>query len=180
MCTIVGISSVAACGEGDGGIKAVYIAEYSTLAFTVTAKKIASFTGALKKFVFHKDNSAYFNQTGERPNLNVHRLLQETYMKFGSTDDAADAADDLKMCCKLVAIILLENGTVRFQGIQFTNAAKTAIETSSEECRATISEISDVSGAESKVEIRLNSRSKNIVRGLASTINEAYLDGLVA
>lgn len=101
-------------------------------------------------------------------------------MKFADTDAAADAADDLKACCKLVAIVLLENGNVRLQGVQFTSSAKTALEVSAEECLATVANMSDVSGAESRTEIRLISKSKNVVAGLNSVLTEAYLDALVA
>lgn len=180
MCTITGITSQQACEEGDGGIKATYIAEYATLGFTVASKKVSALTGALKKFVFHKDSTAFFNQVGERPSLRVHRYNQEAFMKFGDSDAAADAADDLKACCKLVAIHLLENGNVRFQGVQFTSSAKTALEVSAEEALATVSDMSDVSGAESRVEIRLLSKSKNVVVGNNSVLTEAYLDALIA
>lgn len=180
MCTIVGITSALSCAEADGGIKALYIAEYSTLGFTITAKKVAAMTGALKKFVFHKDSTAFFNAVGERPTLRVHRYNTEIFVKFGSSDDAADALDDIKSCCKLVGIVLFENGNVRFAGVQFTSTAKTALEVSAVELIATVSELSDVTGNESRTEMRLLGSSKNLVRGLNSVLNEAYLDALIA
>lgn len=180
MCTITGITSAVACAEADGGIKALYLAEYSTLGFTITSKKVSALTGALKKFVFIKDSTAFYNQTGERPSVRLHRYNQEIFAKFGESDAASDALDDLKSCCKLVAIVLLENGNVRFGGIQFTSTAKTAVEVSAVEMVATVSDLSDVTGVESRSELRLTAQSKNVVAGLNSVLNEAYLDALVA
>lgn len=180
MCTIQGITSEQACGEAIGGIKATYIAEFADLGFTIASKKVSALTGALKKFSFTKNNTAFFNSTGERQTLSVHRYAQESLMVFNQTDPATEAADELKACCKLVAIHLLDNGNVRFQGLQFTTTAKTAVEVSSQECRATVSDLSDTGANESRVEIRLLSQSKNTVMGNSSVLTEAYLDALVA
>lgn len=180
MCTIQGLTAQQACGEADGGVKACYVAEFSTLAFTIGSKKVTAITGALKKFVFNKTNTAFFNSTGERATLSVHRYQQEGLMQFNQTDAATEAADEIKACCKLVPIWLLENGNIRIQGVQFTSSAKTALEVSAVECRATVSDLSDVGGQESRVEIKFISQSKNTVIINPSSINEAYLDGLVA
>ena len=101
-------------------------------------------------------------------------------MVFNQTDAATEAADELKACCKLVAIHLLENGNVRLQGVQFTSSAKTALEVAAQECRATVNDLSDTGGNESRVEIRLIAQTKNTVIGNSSVLTEAYLDALVA
>ena len=59
MCTIQGLTAAEACGEGDGGIKATYIAEFSSLGFTIASKKVSAITGTLKKFSFTKNNTAF-------------------------------------------------------------------------------------------------------------------------
>ena len=179
-CGLVSISTAEACDEPVGGIYKSYIAEYATLAFTVSGKKVTGLTGALLDYNYLLDKSPYYNAVGEKPTLRSHLLAQESFMKFSSNAAAADAADDVKSCCKLVLIHLFENGQVRFQGIQFTTAAKTALRVSTEECKATVSEYSDVSSGESRVEIKFNSKSTNIVVGDEATLTQAYLDALVA
>lgn len=180
MCTIQGLSASQVCGEADGGVKACYVAEFANLSFTIGSKKVTAITGALKKFVFTKNNTAFFNSTGERQTLSVHRYQQEGLMQFNQTDAATEAADEIKACCKLVPIWLLENGNIRIQGVQFTSSAKTALEVSAVECRAIASDLSDVGGQESRVEIKFTSQSKNTVIVNTASINEAYLDALVA
>lgn len=179
-CTIVGISSSDGCGEGDGGIAVSYIGDYDSLSFTITSKKVAGITGSLKKLVYHKDNSSSYNQTGNRPSLNVFRYQQNAFMKFSSTDAAADAADEIKACCNMVAVHICNNGNVRVQGIEFTSSAKTAVKKSTQELKATVSDLTDVGGAESRIEITLISESKSNVIGNASVLTEAYLDALAA
>ena len=180
MCTITGITEAESCVEAIGGIKALYLAEFSSLGFTIASKKVTAVTGALKKFVMIKNATAFANNPGERTSPRLHRYNTEIFAQFGESDEAADALDDLKACCKLVAIVLFENGNVRLFGVQFTSAAKTALEVSAVEMVATSSDLSDVSTAESRTELRLTAQSKNIVRGLNSALTEVVLDALVA
>ena len=140
-CGLVSISTAEACDEPVGGIYKSYIAEYATLAFTVSGKKVTGLTGALLDYNYLLDKSPYYNAVGEKPTLRSHLLAQESFMKFSSNAAAADAAD---------------------------------------ECKATVSEYSDVSSGESRVEIKFNSKSTNIVVGDEATLTQAYLDALVA
>jgi len=178
-CDFLGISSDQGCGEGNGGIYASYIAERSTIALTVASSKITAVTGSLKKYVYHSDNTANYNQTGNRPTENTHIYQQAAFMKFSNTTIAALQADKLKDCCELIAIHLFNDGQVRIQGIEYTTSARTAVKKSFKAAKATVNNLSDVGGAESRVEITINSEARYNVIGDETVLTEQYLDALI-
>ena len=128
-CTLLPIDN-SVCVASDGGIKVSYIAPISALtAITVAADEISGFTmgsvGAWQEFRYDdQDDTAYFNQVGERSN-NKHTYVQTAFMKFSGISTAKRLATDaLVDCCEgLVAVHFMNTGETIIQGINVTAAA---------------------------------------------------------
>jgi hypothetical protein len=172
-CTLLGLSSDA-CAPARGGVSHFYVTSYDaitgiTIGTGANAGVITGFTmsasGLWKKFVPQKNQTAFFNQTGERPNefSNTHRYVQELFAQFSGIDKARlDAINALKDCCQLVAIVVLANGARLVLGLEAdTTAAGNRVPSIEGDCRATVSALSDTAANEARVEVRITARSAN-------------------
>lgn len=172
-CTLLPILTDA-CAPARGGVSHFFVTSYNsitgiTLGTGPTAGVITNFTmsqtGLWKKFVPTKNQTAFFNQTGERPNefSNTHRFVQELFAQFSGIDKGRlDAIDALKDCCQLVVIVVLANGTRLVFGLEVdTTATGNRVPSVEGDCRATVSALSDTAANEARVEVRITARSSN-------------------
>lgn len=172
-CPLIGIATDA-CASGRGGVSHFYVTSYDsitgvTIGTGPNAGVITGFTmsgtGLWEKYVPTKNQTAFFNQTGERPNefANTHRYVQELFAQFSGIDKSRlDAIDALKDCCQLVAIVVLANGARLVFGLEIDlTATGNRVPSIEGDCRATVSALSDTAANEARVEVRITARSAN-------------------
>lgn len=172
-CPLIGITTDA-CASGRGGVSHFYVTSYDsitgiTIGTGPNAGVITGITmsaaGLWEKYVPSKDQTAFFNQIGERPSnfSNTHRYAQELFARFSGIDKARlDAIDALKNCCRLVAIVVLANGARLVLGLEVdTTATGNRVPSIEGDCRATVSALSDTAANESRVEVRITALSAN-------------------
>lgn len=121
--------------------------------------------GKAVELVYDKDETAFYNSTGERTGKR-YRANQEAFMKFEcTTTDKLRAAELLKNSCCIVAVHQLNSGEERVQGIDVREdpdgSGYIAVRPI-QECKATPSELSDTSANADRIEITLNSVSRNV------------------
>jgi len=172
MCQLISLTSNA-CAPAKGGVVGCYIAPASAItAITVgtgaNAGIITGFTvtggpGVFKKYEPAKNQTAFYNQTGERPNEFSAgiRVNQEGFFQInGISKQITDAADALNDCCQVVVIWILANGARLVQGLEIDSTATGGFTLSKEgDCRATCSIISDTAANQSRLEVRTTSSS---------------------
>lgn len=169
MCNLIGITT-SVCASAQGGISHFYVAPASSItavtvgtganAGVVTGITVTGGPGVFKRFVPTKNQTAFFNQTGERPNefSNTHVIKQELFAQFAGVDKARiDAMEALKDCCQLVAIVVTNTGTRLIMGLELDSTATGGFVLAREaSCRATTSVLTDTSANEARAELRLN------------------------
>lgn len=169
MCDLIAVST-SVCASAQGGISHFYVAPASALtavtigtaanAGVVTNLTVTGGPGVFKKFVPTRNQTAFFNQTGERPNefSNTHVIKQELFAQFAGVDKTRiDAMEALKDCCQLVAIVVTNTGTRLIMGIEIdSNATGGFVLARESSCRATTSVLTDTSANEARAELRIN------------------------
>lgn len=134
---------------------------------TAIAVTIAG-AGKAVPLYYDTDETAYYNSTGERTGKR-YRANQEAFLKFEcTTEDKLRAAELLKSGCCIVAVHQLNSGQERVQGMDTKpSGAGYVVTRPIQECRATPSEMSDTSANADRVEILLQSVSRNVNTALA-------------
>lgn len=129
-CTLTAVNSTTGCPDNTGGIQYSYYTLLSNIAsVTATNNLITAITMSgstdWEKLEYDKNETSYFNQTGERVNeTGAHRVVQEALLQFGGFAAAYGlAADATTDCCKLVFIHVLTNGERVVQGLELDAAA---------------------------------------------------------
>jgi len=181
-CTLLPIDS-SECAVSDGGIRVSYIAPLSSVtSVTVTSNEVSAFTmggtGEWMKFVYDTDDdTAYYNQVGERTNKK-HPYVQTAFLKFAGIDTTKRIAiDALVGCCGLVAVHFLNNGETLIQGIDIT-AATPFWKTPKKVARATASIMTGTGAEEARIEVSLISTSNQSSVFGAAAITETYMESL--
>lgn len=173
----------AECAEVDGGINASFILRDSDISgLTFDASGVLTgitldASGSVAEFEFDDDNSAFYNQEGTRDGLK-YTVNQTAFFKFSGLDkDKIYKANQIKGCCKLVAIHFANDGSVHVQGIQY-NLDTTEWEYSKERARVTPSVLTDTGENVSRMEYTINSVSKSFVAADPATITKTYMRNL--
>lgn len=129
-CGFTALNSTTACEANEGGITHSYVCKLADItAITLTTGVISAITmastGLWKKLEYDKDETSYFNETGERVNeTGPQRITQESFMKFGGLSNTYKTwSDDATDCCKNVFIHVHANGVRRVQGIEIDASA---------------------------------------------------------
>jgi hypothetical protein len=175
MCQLISLSANA-CAPAKGGVIRCYIAPSTAItAITVgtgaNAGVITGFTvsggpGVFKKYEPAKNQTAFYNQTGERPNEFSAgiRINQEGFFQINGIDKTIiDAANALNNCCQVVVIWVLANGERLVQGLEIDSTATGGFALSKEgDCRATCSVLSDTAANQSRLEVRVTSSSAEL------------------
>ena len=182
-CTLLPIDS-SVCAVSDGGIRVSYIAPLSSVtSLTVASNEVSAFTmagtGAWMKFVYDTDDdTAYYNQVGERTNKK-HTYVQTAFLKFAGIDTTKRIAiDALVGCCEgLVAVHFLNNGETLVQGIDVT-AATPFWKTPKKVARVTASIMTGTGAEEDRIEISLISTSNQSSPFGSAAITETYMESL--
>lgn len=181
-CAVVAMTKSDACSATDGGIKESRIAKFSDITTVVfTAGDITNFvmttTGLWKKFQFDTvDDTAYFNQEGERTG-NKHIYNQTAFLKFGGITLArVKSAESLKDCCELVAIHLMNNGLLVAQGLELVGTDEWS--TTKKPLMATVNIMTGTGTEEDRIEISLISQSKQAAKVLPIAMTLADIDAL--
>lgn len=179
-CTLLPIDN-SVCAVSDGGIRVSYVAPLSNLtAITLTGGEVSALTvtGGFEKFIYDDDDTAYFNQVGERSNLK-HTYTQTAFLKFAGINQAKRAAvEAMTACCEgLVAVHILNNGETLIQGVEET-AATPFFKRSKKRLQATVSIMTGTGAEEDRVELQLISTSLKSALFGSNAIDEAYMDAL--
>lgn len=170
MCNLIGVIT-SVCASAQGGVSHFYAAPAAAItavtvgtganAGIVTGITVTGGPGVFKRFAPTKNQTAFFNQTGERPNefSGTHIIRQELFAQFSGIDKTRiDAMEALKDCCQLVAIVVTNTGTRLIMGLELDSTATGGFVLSRESsCRATTSILTDTSANEARAELRLTS-----------------------
>lgn len=164
-CTLVDLSAAPECPESDGGIYVTYLADSTSVTDFVfdvdgtVTNVIMTGLGLWFKYEYDDDDTALYNQTGERTN-NKHTAAQAAFFKFaGVTKEHIQFANGIKSCCALYAIHFFNSGIAVVQGIDY-NATTTLWRKSKQRLKATVNILSDTGENEDRVEINLNSTGR--------------------
>jgi len=156
------------CVNSDGGIFCSYIINMEDVADiifdTVPASGtygcvtdiVTTGTGQVFQYKYDDDDSAFYNQNGNRQNKK-HTVTQQAFYKFAGVDkDKVGFANGVKGCCELLAIHCSNSGAIYVQGVDFdmdTNEWKVT----KQSVKATVNILTDTGANEDRVEINLNS-----------------------
>lgn len=140
----------------------------------VTAITVSGATKLVKHVFDDDEDSAYYNQTGERPTAKKHDYVQESFYKFaGLGTDTPDFANGLSQCCGGIVLFHFFNSeTNMVQGIVETATGWKATKTKG---AATVSIISDVPSGEERTEVKVNSKSTSASALFTMTMAELDL-----
>lgn len=164
-CTLIAINS-ANCETTDGGIRETIFVDFDAIA-TVTwdvddviSGVTTSTPGASKALVYDDNDTAYFNEVGERSNLK-HIFKQEANMVFsGQNKDKRKATKAALDCCALVAFHIMNNGKIKVQGIEKVAGTPVTFRNTKKRLRLTASALSGTGAEEDRYEWKLMSESK--------------------
>jgi hypothetical protein len=184
-CTLTSINQDnASCGTSDGGIKQSYGIDLSTVdALTydgsngslVTGVTLSGVGEAFTLYVYDDDDSAFYNEEGERTGKK-HVYNQQASMKFeGITAAKIQAAEQLKDCCAQFWFHVGNNGIIRIQGVE-KSAAASGFDRPKQTAKATVS-INSLTGADAdNITIVIDSQAKvALVTDLTTTEIEALV-----
>ena len=170
-CAIEDIDRRDNCPDTAGGTDVTVLVDGKDIEdLTITGNVVSAVTlavaGSLAFLYADKDDTSYYNSTGERPNeSNNHRYNDEFFGKFDGVDPETGAkVDNLKDCCNIVAFHFLNNGTCRVQGIERIIDPPVDGKTwrfSQRQNKATINIMSGVGSENNRAEVFLKSVSKN-------------------
>lgn len=162
-CTLLEMSQED-CVASDGGIKYSFINDTAAIeedGVTAAAGVISDIdtTAPWVAFEFDTDDdTAYYNQEGERTN-NRHVYNQTAFMKFSGIDATKRAAAEaIKNCCALIAVHFLNNGKALVQGIELGTSP--AWDVTKKKLKATINIMTDTGANEDRIEVTLISQSR--------------------
>lgn len=168
-CTPIGINQDSeSCAYSDGGILqsyAVDFAEIDSVTFAVDGSITAiTMTGAgpntWTKYVYDDDDTAYFNNEGERTGKK-HVFNQTAFMKFeGLSIAKVQAINSLTDCCNTVWIHVLNSGVHLLQGLEDDGSG--AHKRVKQSAKATTNIMSDTGENTDRAEITINSVCKKI------------------
>lgn len=123
MAQVVGVDQDnLACDPIDGGIVVSYAWEYSDVSAAVFGAngEITGITVAVAagKFTYDDDDSAFYNQVGERDGRK-HTFTQEAFMKFSGFEAVkVGSLNALADLCNMVWIHFLSTGESWIQGLE--------------------------------------------------------------
>lgn len=149
------------CDNIDGGLVVSYAIDFSdieTVTFgandEITALTIDAAIN-FAKFTYDDDDTAFYNQTGERDGKK-HSLTQQAFLKFTAPFEAAKtkALNDLKNVCNLVWIHYLTTGDAWVQGLEKFGSTFRKSKTSA---KATVSHLSGTGEETSRTELSIDS-----------------------
>ena len=171
------------CGECIGGIAKVAVVDCGYIDLDATLVNsdrqitliVASTPGKVVELVFDDDDTAKSDSVGERTN-NIHRSAIATEMKFGCvTNEKLLAGDTIKKSCCLIAFIKWNNGMETVQGIDVVqNGVNWKAAYSKTKAKATVSALSDTGANEDRLEIKINSVSRNVLVPFADPATFGY------
>ncbi len=161
-CSLTALNSVATCVNDGGGIARSFICNLADItAITLTSGVISGFTmastGLWKKLDYDKDDTAYFNQVGARANAGAPFIATQTaFLKFkGMSNTYITVANNMKDCCNVVAIHVLNNGVRLVQGIEIDSTAVGGFVGSKTDTRVIPSAMSDTGANQARLELLL-------------------------
>lgn len=150
------------CPAVDGGIYVAFAIEGANISdITISSGVITGITLASSevfyRFEFDRDNTGYYNQTGQRSTLRNHTYQQEAFMKFaGVSATRVASAHGTVDCCNLVWIYFLNNGQIGYvQGIEVIDDSTWRF--SKQSARTLVNIMSDTDENEDRVEITVQS-----------------------
>jgi hypothetical protein len=162
MAQIIGVDQdLLQCSNIDGGIVVSYALDFVDL-LTVTFGANDEVTAItidpavnFAKFTYDDDDSAFYNQTGEREGKK-HTFTQEAFLKFTAPFEAVKtkSLNDLKDICNLVWVHYLTTGDAWFQGFEKFGST---FRKSKQSAKATVSHISGTGAETSRTEVSINS-----------------------
>lgn len=160
------------CGECIGGIEKVAAIDCGYIdidACTINANRritnvAVTVADKVVELEFDDDDTARSDSIGERSGQ-IHRNNHETFMKFGCMDkDKILAADQLKRACCLVLAIKYNDGLEVIQGIDVVpDGVNWKASFSKTKAKATVSALSGTGAEEDRIEITVNSVSRNLL-----------------
>lgn len=168
-CTLTGINQDNDdCGTPDGGTKIDYGIDLNTLntitydvsnPYVITAITLTGVGETFTKYVPDDDDTAFYNEEGERTGKK-HVYNQQSNMKFeGITAEKIKAAEELKSCCAQFWFHVHNSGIIRVQGIEKSSNAN-GWERPKQTAKATIS-INSLTGADvENITVVINSQAK--------------------
>ncbi len=159
-CSITALSSVGTCNNDGGGIARSFMCKLADItAVTLTSGIITNFTmastGLWKQLTYDKDDTAYFNQVGARANAGAPYIATQTaFLKFKGVSSAyVIAANNMKDCCNVVVIHVLNSGERFVQGIELDSAAVGLFTSSKTDTRVIPSLMSDTGANQARLEL---------------------------
>lgn len=166
------------CGECSGGIVrsgAVDCAYVDLTGVAINTDKrvtamVMNTPNKTVEYVPVDDNTARYDSVGERSG-NVHRSNQEAFWKFPClNNDKVKAGEWLKSACCLVVVHEYANGMVAIQGIDAVpDGAGYKAVFSKTKAKATVSALSDTQDNEDRLEVLINSVSRNVLLPTVTT-----------
>lgn len=163
-CTVVNMDN-SACPVVGGGILESAVAPCTAITDVVFGENgvvtaITYTAGAFKKFKYDRDDTAYYNQEGDRPSQYLHLSNQNAFMKFAGIDPAkVDGARKLHHCCCVVAVHKMANGFTLIQGIELVPGSTTEWQFTKKDTVAKVNIMTDTGSNEDRVEITLTGQA---------------------
>lgn len=164
-CSILALDN-SDCAASDGGIYQSYFVEatkVTDVTFSVDGE-VTNFTmstpGQWKKIVYDDDDTANYNQVGQRTG-NKHTYQQTAFMKFaGMNNDKRKVAEGLTPCCQgVIAVHFLNNGEKVVQGIENISSLQDW-KLAKKRAKATVNANTDTGAGEDRFEFSLISEAK--------------------
>jgi len=165
MCTLTAIDQTAeACPVAIGGIFALALGDFADItAATIAGTSVSALTGIVwSVYLFDKDNTAFFDQNGERPSQFILKYVSDGFCKFVDITDAKIAALEDLGCCNIVGIAFQTNGVNRIFGID-PNAAGDEIIQSLVGHKITPSAKSGTGEDENRIEFVISGESQTLL-----------------
>lgn len=167
-CTLVALNT-GTCVNAQGGAEYAYATSLEYIsAVTATANLITAITMTTTdkwvKLVPNKNQTARYDETGERPNEFSTKFNYncEGFAYFaGKSATTHLVANAFSACCQIVVVWVLNNGQRVIQGLELDAAATGGFTGSKEaDCRCTPSSLSDTSANESRLELLFTSKNR--------------------
>lgn len=183
-CALVALDSTSGCPDNEGGLQHTYVTKLSDItAITVVSNAISAITmastGLIKKLVYDKNETSYFNQVGERTNeTGALKYAAEAFLSFGGMSTTYKTfADDMGDCCKLVFLHVLANGNIVVQGLEIDSGATGGFTgTKVRDTKVVPSQQGGTAAEESRLEILVRGRSKKLAP--FTTLTQAAIEAL--
>ncbi|TXH43970.1 MAG: hypothetical protein E6Q97_33380 [Desulfurellales bacterium] len=167
-CAVTALNSQTGDCNNQGGIVRSFGCKLADItAVTLTSGVISNFTmastGLWKAFVYDRDATAFYNQTGA-VNNNVYSVEQAALLKFrGISASYIAAANAAKDCCDMVFIHVLANGVRLVQGIEIDSSATGGfVGTANRNTRVIPSMNSDTGANEARMEYSITGNANTL------------------